>query len=68
MDIVREVVKGESLEESVVKLGESGKVEKSSENGMTATHKVDESHKGNGDEAQAKVAAEVADSAQKLDG
>ena len=45
----------------------SEKVEKNVEEGKTSAQEVAQTHKADGNETQAEVAAEVADSAQKLD-
>ena len=45
----------------------SEKVEKNVKEGKSSAQEVEESNNANGNETQAEVAAEVADSAQKLD-
>lgn len=54
--------------EDVGKLAEGENVERGSEQGKTNALEVEQQKVSNGDEAKAEVAAEVADSAQKLDG
>ena len=44
------------------------KAEKDIEEGRMSAQEKEQSHEANGNETQAEVAAEVADSAQKLDG
>lgn len=50
------------------KLAEGEKVEKGTEEGKASVNEVEQAQTVDGDGAQAEVAAEVADSAQKLDG
>ena len=50
------------------KFAESDQVEKDTEERKSGGLEVEQPHRADGDENQAEVAAEVADSAQKLDG
>lgn len=70
VDVVRRIV-GEqdvSANADTAKSAEGEKVEKETEDGKTNAQEIEQRKVANGDEARADVAAEVADSAQMLDG
>lgn len=54
--------------EKVERTENAEKAEKDIEEGRMSAQEKEQSHEANGNETQAEVAAEVADSAQKLDG
>ncbi|KAF6224091.1 hypothetical protein HO133_010665 [Letharia lupina] len=68
VDVVREIVGGEEVGDRVEKVAEGEKLEKEIEEGRTSAQEVGQPQTADGDEVQAEVAAEVADSAQNLDG
>lgn len=67
VDIVRKIIGGEKVEENVEKLAGSDKVKINIEEGKMGAQGAEQSHQVDRNETQADVAAEVADSAQKLD-
>lgn len=66
VEVVRKVV-GEKASENIGELEERKKMETNVEEGKSNAQEVEQTHKADGNETQAEVAAEVADSAQKLD-
>ena len=67
VDVVRKIIRGENVGENVEKLAGSDKVKNDIEEGKTGAQGAEQSHQVDRNETQAEVAAEVADSAQKLD-
>lgn len=68
VDAVREIIGGEKVGDSVEKLAEGEKVEKEIVEGEKSAQEVEQPKIADEDGAEAEIAAEVADSAQKLDG
>lgn len=67
--MVRKFVRaGDNTSGDVGNLANGEKVEKGTEAAETIAQEVEQQDETNGDEAKAEVAAEVADSAEKLDG
>ena len=67
VDVVRKLFGEEKLSGNEGELVGNEKVEKNVEEEISSAQEVDQTHKADGNETQAEVAAEVADSAQKLD-
>lgn len=68
VDAVREIIGGEKVGDSVEKLAEGEKVEKEIVEGEKSAQEVEQPKIADEDGVEAEIAAEVADSAQKLDG
>ena len=67
VDVVRKLFGEEKVGENEGELVGNETVEKNVEEGNSSAQEVEQTHKADGNETQAEVAAEVADSAQKLD-
>ena len=67
VDVARKVIGEEKVRENDGELVGSEKAEKNVEEGVSSALGVEQAHKVDENETQAEVAAEVADSAQKLD-